>query len=93
MSTAAMTVSLTFERQDGGHRFEDGAVPGSLTIGEVTGLAVPKLRYPTTDVSTGKPLRYSLLHDGVEVPRDEKVGRVFPNRKARVHIVSEYENA
>jgi hypothetical protein len=93
MSTVAMTVALTFERQDGAHRFEDGAVPGSLTIGEVTRLAVPKLRYPTTDVSSGKPLKYSLLHEGVEVPRDETVGRVFPKRKARVHIVSEYENA
>lgn len=93
MSTAATSVSIVFERQDGAHFFEDGAVPGHLSIGEATKLAVPKLRYPSTDVSTGKPLKYSMLHDGVEVPRDETVGRAFPKRKARVHVVSEYENA
>jgi hypothetical protein len=34
-----------------------------------------------------------MLHDGIELRRDEKVGDAFPDRKARVHVVHEYANA
>ena len=87
------TVALRIERQDGAHGFDDPAVPGDWTIEAVTARAVPKLRYPKTDISSGKPLRYSMLNDGVELPRDQTVGTVFPKRRARVHVVHEYVNA
>ena len=67
--------------------------PMEKRIEKLTGHAAPKLRYPTTDVSTGKPLRYSMLHDGVELPRDQTVGTSFPKRRGRVHVVHEYANA
>jgi hypothetical protein len=91
MSTA--TVALRIDRQDGAHGFEDPSVPGEWTIEELTNRVAPKLRYPTMDIATGKPLRYSMLHDGIELRRDEKVGDAFPDRKARVHVVHEYANA
>ena len=90
---AASSVALRVERYDGAHGFDDPSVPGDWTIETLTQRAAPKLRYPLTDVSTGKPLRYSLLHDGVEVPRDQTVARAFPQRRARVHVVHEYANA
>jgi hypothetical protein len=89
----ATSVALRIERQDGTHGFDDPAVPADWTIERLTAEAAPRLRYPTTDVGTGKPLRYSMLHDGVELPRDQKVGAAFPKRRARVHVVHEYTNA
>lgn len=86
-------MALRIERQDGAYGFDDPAVPGDWTIEALTTRAAPKLRYPMTDVSTGKPLRYSMLHDGVELPRDQTVGAAFPERQARVHVVHEYANA
>ena len=93
MNRSAGSVALRFERQDGAHAFDDPAVPIELTVEEITVRAAPRLRYPTLDVATGKPLVYALLHEGVEVPRDATVGRAFPGRSATVHVVSEYENA
>ena len=90
---AAGSVALRIERQDGAHGFDDPAVPAEWTIEQVTLRAAPKLRYPLTDVGSGKPLKYSMLHDGVELPRDQTVGTAFPKRRARVHVVHEYENA
>ena len=90
---AATTVALRIERHDGAAGFDEPAVPDEWTIEEVTARAAPKLRYPLTDVGSGKPLRYSLLHDGVELPRDQTVGVAFPKRRARVHVVQEYQNA
>jgi hypothetical protein len=87
------SVALRFERQDGAHGFDDPAVPAALTVEEVTERAAPRLRFPLHDVSTGKRLRYSMLHDGREIARDLPVGEVFPERRALVHIVSEYQNA
>ena len=93
MSTAA-TVPLRIDRQDGAHGFDDPSVPGEWTIEELTHRVAPKLRYPTTDVGTGKPLRYSMLHEGIELRRDEKVGdALLQDRRARVHVVHEYANA
>ena len=86
-------VALRIERYDGAYGFDDPNVPREWTIEQLTSEAAPKLRYPMTDVSSGKPLRYSLLHDGVELPRDRKVGDAFPTRQARVHVVHEYANA
>jgi hypothetical protein len=91
--TNAGSVALRIERQDGAHGFDDPAVPPEWTIEQLTDRAVPKLRYPRTDVGSGKPLRYSMLHEGVELPRDQTVGQAFPARKARVHVVHEYQNA
>ena len=90
---AASTVALRIERHDGAAAFDDPAVPGEMTIEEVTARAAPRLRYPLTDIGSGKPLRYGLLHDGVELPRDEKVGTAFPKRRGHVHVVTEYQNA
>ena len=90
---AATTVALRIDRHDGAYGFDDPAVPDDLTIEEVTLRAAPRLRYPLTDVSSGKPLRYSMLYDGAELPRDQPVGRAFPSRRARVHVVHEYQNA
>lgn len=90
---SAMSVALRIERQDGAYGFDDPAVPDDWTIEDLTTRAAPKLRYPLTDVSTGKPLRYSMLHDGVELPRDQTVGAAFPARRGRVHVVHEYANA
>ncbi len=89
----ASAIALRIERYDGAYGFDDPSVPGEWTIEELTSRAAPKLRYPATDVSTGKPLRYSMLHDGVELRRDQTVGDAFPNRQARVHVVHEYANA
>jgi hypothetical protein len=89
----ASNVALRIERQDGAYGFDDPGVPAEWTIESLTAKAVPRLRYPATDVSTGKPLRYSMLHDGVELPRDMTVGDAFPKRRARVHVVHEYANA
>ena len=89
----ASSVALRIERQDGAHGFDDPAVPADWTIERLTARAAPKLRYPTVDVSSGKSLAYSMLHDGVELPRDLTVGAAFPKRRARVHVVHEYANA
>jgi hypothetical protein len=89
----ATSVALRIERHDGAHGFDDPAVPGDWTIEELTRRAAPKLRYPSTDVSSGKPLRYSMLHEGTELARDQRVGAAFPDRRARVHVVQEYVNA
>jgi hypothetical protein len=92
-AASAATIALRVERYDGAYGFEDPAVPVSWTVEELTARAAPRLRYPSTDVGTGKPLRYSLLHDGVEVPRDTSVGVAFPEQGARVRVVREYVNA
>jgi len=92
MNTAT-SVALRIERHDGAHGFDEPAVPAEWSIEKLTEHAVPRLRYPQTDVSSGKPLRYSMLHDGVELPRDSSVGVAFPKKKARVQVVNEYQNA
>lgn len=88
------SVALKIERADGAHGFEDPAVPAQWTIEELTAHAVPRLHYPTTDLASGLPLRYAVLAaDGIELPRDQKVGDAFPGRSGRVHVVHEYVNA
>jgi hypothetical protein len=89
----ATAVALRIERYDGAYGFDEPYVPAGWTIEELTARAAPKLRYPTTDVASGKPLRYSMLHDGVELRRDQTVGAAFPGRQAHVHVVHEYANA
>jgi hypothetical protein len=84
-------MALRIERHDGAHGFDD-LVPPELTIDELTTKAAPKLRYPTTDVGSGKPLRYSMLHDGVELPREDTVGRSLKDG-AKITVVHEYVNA
>ena len=91
--TSNSSVALRIERQDGAHGFDDPAVPAEWTIEQLTDRAVPKLRFPRTDVGSGKPLRYSMLHEGVELARDLTVGKAFRGRKAKVHVVHEYQNA
>src|SRR5436853_7003708 len=81
------TVALRIERQDGAHGFDDPAVPGGWTIWAVTARAVLKLRYPKTDVSSVKLLGYSLLHDWLELPHGQTVDTVYPQRRARLHVV------
>lgn len=93
MTTLRNSVALRFERQDGAHVFDDPAVPLELSVEDITVRAAPRLRYPTVDVATGKPLKFALLHEGVEVPRDATVGRAFPHGRATVHVVNDYENA
>jgi hypothetical protein len=93
MMIGTTSVALRIDRHDGAYGFDDPSVPSDWTIEDLTARAAPKLRYPQSDVSTGKPLRYSMLHDGVELPRDQKVGDVFPQRRGRVHVVHEYANA
>jgi hypothetical protein len=88
----ASTLALRIERYDGAYGFDDPAVPAALTVEELTTRAAPRLRYPSTDVSSGKPLAYSLLHDGAEVPKTDRIGDALPNR-ARVFVVHEYRNA
>jgi hypothetical protein len=56
------TIALRVERHDGAHGFDDPSVPADWTIEQLTARVAPKLRYPATDVSSGKPLRYSMLH-------------------------------
>lgn len=87
------SVALDIRRQDGAFGFTDPAVPAEWTIEQVTERALPRLRYPATDVGSGRALKYSMLHQGVELPRDRTIGDAFPGRTARVHVVREYENA
>ena len=89
----ATSVALRIDRHDGAHGFLDPAVPGEWTIEELTQRAAAKLRYPASDVSTGKPLRYALLHEGAELRREQTVGESFPQGRASVHVVHEYANA
>ncbi len=89
----ATTVALRIDRPDGMHGFEDPAVPKEWTIERVTEHAARRLRYPMTDASSGKPLRYAMLHAGTELRRDLRVGEAILKRRARVHVVSEYANA
>jgi hypothetical protein len=91
--TEATSVALRIERHDGAYGFDDPAVPGDWTIEKLTEHAVPKLRYAARDAASGKPLRYSALHDGVELPRDARVGAAFPKRRGRLQVVHEYVNA
>jgi len=90
---AATSVAIRVERHDGAHGFDEPAVPADWSIEKLTEHAVPKLRYPQVDVTSGKPLRYSMVHDGVEIARDTTVGTAFPKRKARVQVLNEYQNA
>jgi hypothetical protein len=90
---AASSVALRIERHDGAHGFDEPAVPGSWTIEQLTARVVPRLRYPLRDVASGKPLRYSMLHEGTELARDQRVADAFPARRARVNVVHEYQNA
>jgi hypothetical protein len=87
------TLALRIERHDGSHSIDEPAVPAGWTVEELTHRSVPRLRYPETDVGSGKPLRYSMLHDGAELRRDSILGEVLPARGARVHVVHEYVNA
>ena len=84
---------MRIERHDGAVAFEDGAVPSEWTIDQLTQNALPHLRYPESDIASGKPLRYSMLSDGAELPREAKVGETFPATGARVRVVREYANA
>jgi hypothetical protein len=85
------TMALRIERHDHAHGFDD-AVPGEWSIARLTAAAIPKLRLATTDIASGKPLKYSALHDGTEVPRDAKVGTAL-KPGGKVVIAPEYENA
>jgi len=91
MTTTSAT--LTIARQDGAFSFTDPAVPLGRTIEEVVDAAVGRLRYPETDVSSGRRLRYAMLAEGSEVRSDLTVGEAFPTREARVHVVSQFQNA
>ena len=93
---SASSVALRVERQDGAHGFDDPAVPAEWTIEQLTTRAASKLRYPVTDIRSGKPLRYSMLHEGIELRREQTVGDAFPQQRGKVHkvhVVHEYENA
>lgn len=84
-------VKVRLERHDQAHGFDD-AVPGDWSVERMTENAVPRLRLATRDVTSGKPLKYSALYDGGELPRDAKVGTaVRPG--AKVTISPEFENA
>jgi hypothetical protein len=84
-------VALRIERHDQVHGFDD-SVPGDWSVERLTESAVPKLRLATRDVASGKPLRYSALFDGAELPRDATIGKtVTPGGK--VVIAPEYQNA
>ena len=85
------SLALRIERHDGAHGFDD-FVPSALTVGELTSKATPRLRYPTTDVSSGKALSYSLLHQGTELPREARVGTLLKEGD-KVFVVHEYVNA
>jgi hypothetical protein len=87
------TLSLRIERHDGAHSLDEPAIPADWTVEELTSRAVPRLRYPETDVGSGKPLRYSMLHDGAELRRDSTLGEVLPAKGARVHVVHDHLNA
>ena len=90
----ASSVALRIERPDGAHGFDDPAVPAEWTIQELTAHAVPRLRYPSTDIASGQALRYAAVAaDGIELLPDQKVGEAFPGRSGRVHVVHEYINA
>jgi hypothetical protein len=91
MDTTAAT--LTIARQDGAFSFTDPAVPLGRTVEQVTNDAVAKLRYPRRDVGSGKPLQYAMIENGTEVRADLTVGEAFPQREARVHVVSQFQNA
>jgi len=84
-------LALRIERHDGAHGFDD-LVPPALTIGELTTKAASKLRYPATDASTGRPLSFSMLYDGIELPRTTTVGKALKHG-AKVHVVHEHVNA
>jgi hypothetical protein len=84
-------VALRIERHDQVHGFED-SVPGEWSVERLTEKVVPKLRLATRDVASGKPLRYSALLDGTELPREARIGNaVKPGGK--VVIAPEYQNA
>lgn len=91
MTTTSAT--LTIARQDGAFSFTDPAVPLARTVEEVVDDAVGKLRYPQHDIGSGKRLRYALIHEGGEVRSELTVGEAFPTREARVHVVSQFQNA
>jgi hypothetical protein len=84
-------IALRIERHDQAHGFDD-AVPGDWSIERLTETAIPKLRLATRDVASGKPLKYSALHEGTELPRDAKVGTVV-RPGGLVRVVPEFENA
>jgi hypothetical protein len=89
--TTLQTMALRIERHDQAHGFDD-TVPGDWSIERLTDAAVPKLRLATKDVTSGKPLKYSALHEGTEVPRDAKVATAL-KPGGKVVIAPEYENA
>lgn len=91
--TASLTVPMRVDRYDGGYGFNDPAVPASWSIEEFVHNVTAKLRLPTTDVTSGKPLRYSVLRDGDELPRDETIGKLFAKSGGKVQVVHEYSNA
>lgn len=85
----AIAIHLT--RHDEAVSFDD-TVPEDWSIERLTDAAVPRLRLPTRDVASNKPLRYAALHEGSELPRMAKVGTaVRPG--GRVVIGPEYANA
>ena len=91
MSTS-VSVALRIDRHDGAYGFDDH-VPGDLSVERLTQIAAPRVRLPVVDVSSGKPIAYSLLHDGSEVPQESTVARAFPQRRAKVTIVTAFRNA
>ena len=89
---ATTSVALSIERHDGAYSFSDH-VPGDVLVEDLTRRAAPRVRLPSTDISSGKPISYSLLHDGVEVQPEITVARAFPQRRAKVTIVHAFRNA
>lgn len=87
------SVALHVERHDGAFSFDDPAVPRDWTVEQLTENALSRLRYPSSDVTSGKPLRYSMLADGAELPREAKVGEALPKAGAKVRVVRDYVNA
>lgn len=84
-------VAMRIDRHDMAHGFDD-TVPVDWSIERLTESAIPKLRLATRDVASGKPLKYSALHEGTELARDAKVGTaVRPG--GRVIIAPEFQNA
>lgn len=84
-------MELRIERHDQVHGFDD-TVPADWSIEHLTETAVPKLRLAVRDVTSGKPLRYSALHEGTELPREGTVGQAL-RPGSRIVIAPEYQNA
>jgi len=85
------TVALRITRHDQAVSFDD-TVPGDWSVERLTDAAVPKLRLATRDVASNKPLRYSALHEGSELPRSVTV-RTAVRPGGEITIAPEFINA